>query len=188
MWDDTASWDTVCDSSACDWKKVYDTGAGHQVTALAVSGNVTYAAYCGPCNPGKNAPFERGLATNVGRPVAHSVSVTGVPDRYITSIAVDPANAAHVYASVGSYSRRWIPDAGVGHVFESTRRRRLLGRHQRQRCPTRRSTRSSSPGQQASGVVDQALVQDVVLPAAGDADVAGRDADLGEPVLRQHPP
>ena len=35
------------------------------------------------------------------------------------SIAVDKANAAHVYVSVGSYSRRWIPDAGYGHVFES---------------------------------------------------------------------
>ena len=48
------------------------------------------------------------------------MSLAGVPDRYITSIAVDPANAAHLYASVGSYSRRWIPDAGVGHVFESS--------------------------------------------------------------------
>jgi sugar lactone lactonase YvrE len=43
-----------------------------------------------------------------------------VPNRYITSIAVDPKNAAHVYLSVGSYSRRWIPTAGYGHVFEST--------------------------------------------------------------------
>ncbi|MGI3785852.1 MAG: WD40/YVTN/BNR-like repeat-containing protein, partial [Janthinobacterium lividum] len=28
VWDDTASWDTVCSSKACDWKPVYDTGAG----------------------------------------------------------------------------------------------------------------------------------------------------------------
>lgn len=117
VWDDTASWGTRCDSARCDWKRVYDTGDGHQVTALGVSGGVTYAAYCGPCNPG-DAPFERGLATNQGG-AWHRLSLTGVPNRYITSVAVDPASSAHLYVSVGSYSRRWIPDAGVGHVFES---------------------------------------------------------------------
>jgi hypothetical protein len=118
VWDDTASWDTQCNSARCDWKKVYDTGDGNQVTALGVSGNVTYAAFCGPCNPGSTTPFSRGLATNQGG-TWHTVPLNGVPDRYITSIAVDPADADHVYLSVGSYSRRWIPDAGVGHVFES---------------------------------------------------------------------
>jgi hypothetical protein len=117
VWDDTASWGTECTSASCDWKRVYDTGDGHQTTALGVSGDVTYAAFCGPCNPG-GAPFQRGLATNAGG-TWHTLSLNGVPNRYITSIAVDPANSAHVYASVGSYSRRWIPDAGVGHVFES---------------------------------------------------------------------
>ena len=29
------------------------------------------------------------------------------------------SDAAHVYLTVGSYSRRWIPTAGYGHVFES---------------------------------------------------------------------
>lgn len=118
VWDDTAAWNTVCNSTACDWKAVYDTGAGHQTTALAANGAVTYAAYCGPCNPG-SSPFQRGMATNYGG-TWHSLSVSQLPNRYITSIAVDPANAAHVYATVGSYSRRWIPDAGVGHLFEST--------------------------------------------------------------------
>ena len=28
-------------------------------------------------------------------------------------------NASHVYAVLGGFSRRWIPNAGVGHVFES---------------------------------------------------------------------
>lgn len=118
VWNDTASWGTECNSTGCDWKRVYDTGDGNQVTALGVSGGVTYAAYCGPCNPG-TAPFERGLATNVGGRW-HTLSLSGVPNRYLTSIAVDPANPEHVYVSAGSYSRRWIPDAGVGHVFEST--------------------------------------------------------------------
>jgi len=117
VWDDTKSWNTVCSGAeGCDWQKVYDTGAGHQVTSLAASGSTTYAAWCGGCNP---PTFNRGLATNYGGSW-HELSMAGVPNRYITSIAVDPANAAHVYISVGSYSRRWIPDAGVGHVFEST--------------------------------------------------------------------
>jgi hypothetical protein len=119
VWDDTSSWSTVCNSIRCDWKPVYDTGAGHSITALATNRDVTYAAYCGPCNPERAAPFARGLATNYGGRW-HTLSLTGFPNRYITSLAVDQADPAHVYASVGSYSRRWIPDAGVGHVFEST--------------------------------------------------------------------
>jgi hypothetical protein len=118
VWDDTKAWNTVCSGAeGCDWKKVYDTGAGNQVTALADNGSTTYAAWCGGgCNP---PTFRRGLATNYGG-TWHELSLAGIPNRYLTSIAVDPANPAHVYLSVGSYSRRWIPDAGVGHVFEST--------------------------------------------------------------------
>ena len=117
VWNDTRGWNTVCSGAeGCDWKKVYDTGSGHQVTALAANGATKYAAWCGGCNP---PTFARGMATNYGG-TWHELSLTGVPNRYITSIAVDPANAAHVYLSVGSYSRRWIADAGYGHVFEST--------------------------------------------------------------------
>jgi len=118
VWDDTKAWDTICDNTRCDWQHVYDTGAGHSITALAANGNVTYAAWCGPCNPGDASPFQRGLATNYGG-TWHPLSSTDLPNRYITSLAVDPTNAGHVIASAGSYSRRWIPDAGVGHVFES---------------------------------------------------------------------
>ena len=95
---------------------MYDTGTGHQTTALATNRSTTYAAWCGACNP---PTFSRGLATNYGGRW-HELALAGVPDRYITSIAVDPGNAAHVYISLGSYSRRWIPDAGIGHVFETT--------------------------------------------------------------------
>src|SRR4051812_36948733 len=116
VWDDTKSWDTVCNGTdGCDWKKVYDTGDSHQISALGVNGNTTYAAWCGLCNP---PSFHRGLATNYGG-TWHELSLAGIPNRYITSVAVDPLNAAHVAISVGSYSRRWIPDAGTGHVFES---------------------------------------------------------------------
>ena len=117
VWDDTKSWATVCAGATCDWKIAYDTGAGNSTTALAANGAVTYAGWCGGgCNP---PTFSRGMATNYGG-TWHKLSLAGLPNRYITSIAVDPKNAAHVYVSFGSYSRRWIPDAGVGHVFEST--------------------------------------------------------------------
>jgi len=116
VWDDTKSWDTVCNATqGCDWKKVYDTGAGHQTTALGTNGSTTYAAWCGGCNP---PSFSRGLATNYGGKW-HELSLAGVPNRYITSISVAPDDPAHVFLSVGSYSRRWIPTAGDGHVFES---------------------------------------------------------------------
>jgi hypothetical protein len=124
VWDDTASWDTVCSgpdpdlnpSGECDWDPVYDTGDGHQVTAIGVAGDVTYAGWCGGCNP---PTFNRGLATNYGG-TWHELSLDGVPNRYITSVSVDPKDGAHAYLSLGSYSRRWIPDAGIGHVFETT--------------------------------------------------------------------
>jgi hypothetical protein len=118
VWEDHKGWNTVCEGETCDWKPVYDTGDGHQTTALADNGRTIYAAWCGPCNPATGEPFARGLATNFGG-AWHELSLKGVPNRYITSIAADPAHPAHVYISVGSYSRRWIPDAGYGHVFES---------------------------------------------------------------------
>jgi len=118
VWDDHKAWNTVCAGSTCDWKPVYDTGDGHQTTALAANGRTIYAGWCGPCNPATGVPFARGLATNYGGSW-HELSLNGVPNRYITSIAADPAHPGHVYISVGSYSRRWIPDAGYGHVFES---------------------------------------------------------------------
>jgi hypothetical protein len=118
VWDDTKAWDTVCNGTdGCDWKRVYDLGDGNQTTALAANGQTTYAAWCGGgCNP---TTFSRGLATNYGGSW-HQLSLAGVPDRYITSISVSRDDPAHVFISVGSYSRRWIPTAGYGHVFEST--------------------------------------------------------------------
>lgn len=117
VWDDRAGWDTVCNGEdGCDWKPVYDTGAGHSVTALATIGDVTYAAWCGPCNPPN---FTRGLATNAGG-TWHEVGLDGVANRYITSVAVDRYDPSHAFLSLGSYSRRWIPTAGDGHVYETT--------------------------------------------------------------------
>jgi BNR/Asp-box repeat len=126
VWDNQGKgWDTSCSSTACDWKPVYNTGSGNVVTALAASGKTIYAAWCGPnCNPresagtGSSAGFGRGLATNVGG-LWHVLDASSLPNRYVNALVIDPADETHVYAVFGGFSRRWIPSAGVGHVFES---------------------------------------------------------------------
>ena len=126
VWDNQGKgWGTRCGSSSCDWKIVYDTGFSHSTTAISVSGAVTYAGWCGPfgCNPRQSSTtgggFVRGVATNYGG-TWHELSLSGLPNRYVSSLTIDPANAAHVYAVFGGFSRHWIPSGGVGHVFEST--------------------------------------------------------------------
>ncbi|HWG02513.1 MAG TPA: hypothetical protein VG164_11800 [Trebonia sp.] len=119
VWVTTNGWNTSCTDSACDWKPVYDLGAGNAVTALssANGGNVIYAAWVGGGgNPGPT--FATGIATNYGG-TWHQVSMTGLPDRYIAGVTVDPADPAHAYAVFNGYSRRFVPGGGVGHVFET---------------------------------------------------------------------
>jgi hypothetical protein len=117
VWDNGGKgWDTRCSSSACDWTIVHDTGAGHSITAIAVNGDTTYAGWCGPCNsPG----FASAIDTNYGG-TWHTVSAPNLPNRFLSAITVDPANAAHVFAVYNGFSRRWVTDGGIGHVFEST--------------------------------------------------------------------
>jgi hypothetical protein len=119
VWISTAGWNTSCTDSACSWKNVFDTGAGNAVTALssANGGKIVYAAWvAGGGNPGPS--FGSGIATNYGG-TWHQVSTTGLPNRYIAGVTVDPSNPAHAYAVFNGYSRRWIPGGGVGHVFET---------------------------------------------------------------------
>jgi sugar lactone lactonase YvrE len=120
VWVSTAGWKTSCTDSACSWTNVFDTGAGNAVTALssANGGKIIYAAWVAAGgNPGPG--FASGIATNFGG-TWHQTNVSGLPDRYIAGIAVDPKNPAHAYAVFNGYSRRWIPGGGVGHVFETT--------------------------------------------------------------------
>jgi hypothetical protein len=120
VWVSHAGWDTTCTDSSCSWTNVFDTGTGHAVTALssADGGAIIYAAWVGGGgNPGPN--FSSGIATNFGG-TWHQVSMTGLPNRFIAGVTVDPADPAHAYAIFNGYSRRWIPGAGVGHVFETT--------------------------------------------------------------------
>ena len=119
VWVTTDGWQTSCTDSACSWKNVYNTGAGHAVTALssAGGGSIIYAAWVGGGgNPGP--AFASGIATNYGG-TWHEVNTAGLPDRYIAGLTVDPTNPAHAYAIFNGYSRRFVPGGGVGHVFET---------------------------------------------------------------------
>ena len=148
VWDNQGKgWRTSCSSTSCDWKIVWDTmtGSGGQprsVTALAVSGDTTWAAWCAPgtgCNPSElsdppvdDSGFASGVDTSYDPTGAYASTggwhhldsaALGLPNRYINSIAVDPANPAHAYLVFGGFSRRWIPadlNPGVGHVYETT--------------------------------------------------------------------
>jgi hypothetical protein len=132
--------------TSTDWQPIFDvrTATGGNpastVTALdsvTVSG-VEYigAAWCGPCNPSfsTGGGFASGLvllnnaggtwhATSVCTGTSSTCAGSGLPDRYITGIRLDPKNPSHAYLTVSGYSRHWIvgpTDPGVGHVFETT--------------------------------------------------------------------
>ncbi len=119
VWLTRSGWRTSCVQTSCSWKNVYDTGAGNATTAVASTGGgkVIYAAWVGGGgNPGPS--FAVGIATNYGG-TWHQLTMSGLPNRYIAGITVDPKRTAHAYAVFNGYSRRWIPGGGVGHVFET---------------------------------------------------------------------
>jgi sugar lactone lactonase YvrE len=116
IWTSTAGWNTTCGVKGCDWKQAYDTGAANAVTALSEANGAIYATWVsGGGNPG--AAFGAGIVTNVGG--WHQVPMTGLPDRYPAGIVVDKNNSQHAIVVFNGYSRRWIPNAGNGHVFET---------------------------------------------------------------------
>jgi hypothetical protein len=124
VWDNqNKGWDTRCGASACDWRIVGDTGAGHSITQIGISHGTWYAAWCGPCN---SAGFARGILTNYGGTV-HQLNLPAppagnFPNRFIQGLTVDSANPAHAYVVFSGFSRRWTStfSAGEGHVFETT--------------------------------------------------------------------
>ncbi|MHB8658931.1 MAG: hypothetical protein ACYC91_13430 [Solirubrobacteraceae bacterium] len=127
---------------ATDWKQVFDLGtrqspgdpnaspsspanAVNQVSAVAVRGADEYVGYCGDCDPvHDSALFGNGIATNVGGgapPSAGSVSgwhiaaARGLPKRIITSVAIDPDNARHIFVTLGSSTLRpYVPPGALG--------------------------------------------------------------------------
>lgn len=128
--------------------QVFDLGtnanqpeARNLVSSLDVHGDAAYVAYCGVCDIFTSAPlqFFNGIATNVGgdAPGArgttagwHHATAAGLPNRFITSIEIDPDDPETIYVTLGGYSgRQWAavgsydddnPNLGGGHVYRST--------------------------------------------------------------------
>jgi hypothetical protein len=107
-----------------DWTDVYDLGAGNLSSAVAASGGKIYDAWCGGgCN---SVGFSRGIAVgNADGTGWHQLNLPAdgsvLPNRYLSSIAIDPNDSNHVYVAVSGFSRKWTegPGAGIGHIFES---------------------------------------------------------------------
>jgi hypothetical protein len=114
-----------------------DGAAFRSSTAIDLSGANAYAGWCSSCYTNTGAPFNSGVATNVGGSGAptvgsgsgwHIATAAGLPKRIITSLRMDPTNPNTVYATLGTYLPRYIPadalgphpNAGSGHVFKST--------------------------------------------------------------------
>jgi hypothetical protein len=129
-----------------NWTDVFDLGVvpgtttARKTSALDVRGNSAYAGFCGPCSVfTKLTGFESGIATNVGGAAAptfgtadgwHVAAANGLPDRYITSVRIDPSDPTGrtVYVTLGGFSSHWVPvgaqnedvsRVGTGHVFVS---------------------------------------------------------------------
>jgi hypothetical protein len=111
----------------------------NSMSAIDVVGEGVYVGFCGVCDIlNQKVGFKNGIATNVGgsKPARrmtsdgwHVAAAQGLPNRFITSIAIDPRNVRTIYVTLGGYSRRWVPpgtlgdpsgDPGVGHLFRST--------------------------------------------------------------------
>jgi photosystem II stability/assembly factor-like uncharacterized protein len=107
--------------SGAEWQAVFDNGAGHSTTAIAVQNGVVYSAWCGPCN---NDGFARGVSANTGGAYHHLALPAEVPNRYISAIAIDPADASGntAYLGFNGFSRRWTegPGVGLGHIWKTT--------------------------------------------------------------------
>ncbi|MDP3857549.1 MAG: hypothetical protein Q8Q73_07295 [Stagnimonas sp.] len=135
-------------ASDATWTTVFDlgvdeaTGAAYQARSrsLDVRGAAIYVGFCGPCNlAGADAPFARGIATNVGGELPpakgspdgwHVAQAVGLPNRYIQNIHIDPKDPKTIYVALGGYSTaRWAPPGqyldqnpaiGTGSLYKST--------------------------------------------------------------------
>ena len=119
----------------------------NSTTAVDLSGDDAYVGFCANCDVVlEGNPFTNGLATNVGSGTAKQLTGNGwhmakllcpscagtngrLPQRYITSVRIDPKNRNTIYVTEGGYQRQWIPPGtfgeanpyiGSGHVFKST--------------------------------------------------------------------
>jgi hypothetical protein len=135
------------------WTNVFDltnaeTAPGAASTAIDVQGDAAYAAWCGlPASPPAGASacnittgdgnydaglMRRGIATNVANGCKaqkastdcwHQAIASGLPNRFIQGIEIDPHNPKTVYVAMATFSRHWTYDAASlqpGVIFKST--------------------------------------------------------------------
>jgi len=104
-----------------DWHNAFDQGAGHSTTTISSRNDVVWTAWCGPCN---NQGFARGISTNAGGAWRQLALPADFPNRYISGIAVSPADASGrtAYFGFNGFSRTWTegPGAGIGHIWKTT--------------------------------------------------------------------
>ena len=126
--------------SSTDWQQVYDLGSDDIMSTVQLRGDAAYVGYCSNCDfyPSGFQLFQSGIATNVGgdKPPKrmtsqgwHKAKAKGLPERFVTSIAVDPKDRKTIYVALGGYANReWAPPGsyqdknkklGHGHVFVS---------------------------------------------------------------------
>jgi hypothetical protein len=146
---ETTAGPNTASSSNTDWKTVFDLGKSkrhhrgrvdNQVGAIGVDGKYVYAGFCGGCDPVRDrTKFFSGLATNVGgsKPPKtgtsdgwHKVPAKGLPQRFISSVTIDPKNPHTVYVTLGASDLRpYAPphaigadgeSAAGGHIYKST--------------------------------------------------------------------
>ncbi len=178
--------------TGCDWKVVYDTGAGHQVTALAANGTTTYAAWCGGCNPptfgaGPGHELRRHLARAVagGRPEPLHHLDRGRPgergarlhQRRLLQPALDPGRRRRPRLRVdqrrGLLDRRHRQPARRAGLQGRHGRRQARRRHRGRRVRRRRRTSGSPlPWSQLGTGLPNVTVWDLTV-AAGGLVVAG---------------
>ena len=145
---DTAQYDpseTECLENC--WEEVFnlgtneENGATNRMSAVELQGDAAYVGFCGVCDVLNSwqTGFQNGLATNVGgdQPPErmtsqgwHFAKAEGLPNRMITSIAVEPDDTETIYVTLGGYANReWVPPGSYldeneglegGNVYMST--------------------------------------------------------------------
>jgi hypothetical protein len=107
--------------SGSEWAQVFNQGAGRSTTAISSRSDVIWTAWCGPCN---NNGFTRGISTNLGGTWRQLALPASVPNRYVSALALDPADpSGHtVYVGFNGFSRRFTegPGAGLGHLWKTS--------------------------------------------------------------------
>jgi len=117
VWINTQGFDI---KSGAGWVRAFDNGPGHSTTAVASRNDVGWTAWCGGCNPDG---FARGISTNYGGAWHQLTLPAGLPNRYISGLAIDPrdSSGATVYVGFNGFSRVWTegPGAGIGHLWKT---------------------------------------------------------------------